>query len=133
MALPCPCQHSTGTNKGACKLRVGMGMWVRLIAIVAAALGPAHPTRLNGTDLWQLCTQSPAQCVRYIHAVANLLYRSGCRTPPTDIEAVAITLRYLRAHPDELSNDAVALIHLALGKVADCGRRPLGLWDALGD
>ena len=99
-------------------------------------MAPFAPPRPNPLILrWadDFCTQSPAQCVRYIHAVANLLYRSDCRTPPTDIEAVAITLRYLRAHPDELSNDAVALIHLALGKVADCGRRPLGLWDALGD
>ena len=48
MALPCPCQHSTGTNKGACKLGVGMGMWVRLIAIVAAALGQPTPLDLMG-------------------------------------------------------------------------------------
>jgi hypothetical protein len=106
-----------------------MGMCLRLIAIVALCVAPAHATPLRGTDLRDLCSNSPAQCVRYIHAVADLLYRSGCRAPTT-LEAIAPTLRYLRTHPDELSNDAVALIHLALEAAADCGRRPL-LWHAL--
>jgi hypothetical protein len=48
------------------------------------------------------------------------------------MEAMSITLRYLRAHPDELGNDAITLVRLALEDAADCGRRPLGLWNALG-
>jgi hypothetical protein len=42
-------------------------------------------------------------------------------------------LHYMKEHPDELGNDAVSLVHLALEEAFDCKRRPLGLWDALGD
>ena len=111
--------------------------WVaKSVAKPRAALcaEPAHATttRLNGTDLRQLCSNSPGQCLGYIRAVADLLHRSGCHTP-TDLEAVAITIRYLRDNPDELDNDAVSLIRLALEKAAGCGWRPLGKWEALGD
>jgi hypothetical protein len=47
------------------------------------------------------------------------------------VEAVAITIHYLREHPEDLGNDAVTVISLALEQAADCSRRPLGLWDAL--
>jgi Rap1a immunity proteins len=105
-------------------------MW-RLIAItVAFAVTGAHATpRLNGNDLRQLCSQSPARCLGYIQAVADLLHQSGC-PGRTEVEAVATVLHYLRTHQDELSNNATSLIYLALA--GDCAQRPLGDWNALG-
>jgi hypothetical protein len=50
---------------------------------------------------------------------------------PGEAEAVAKVLRYLRKHPDELGNDAIALVGIALE--GDCIGRPLGLWDKLAE
>ena len=90
-----------------------MCRWPTAIALCAALCAtPAHATtaRLNGTDL---------------------LAQSGCPSP-TEVEAIATVLHYMKSHPDELGNDAVSLVHLALEEAFDCKRRPLGLWDALG-
>jgi hypothetical protein len=58
------------------------------------------------------------RAARPVRAVADLFAQSGCPSG-TDIEAVSVVLRYLRAtDPLDLSNDAVALIRLALEKAA---------------
>jgi hypothetical protein len=72
--------------------------WLTAIAIAFAGLwaAPANAGGLTGNELRQLCTQSPAECLGYVRAVADLLAQSGCGS---EVEAFAITLYYLRQHP----------------------------------
>ena len=103
------------------------------IAIAALCAAPSGTSaRVSGTDLRQLCSASPQECLGYVRAVADLVAQSGCPSR-TEVEAIATVLHYMKEHPDELGNDAVSLVHLALEEAFDCKRRPLGLWDALGD
>jgi hypothetical protein len=118
------------------------------IAIAIAGLWAAPANAITGKDLRQLCTRSPAQCLQIVSVVADLLRQSSMdrlttsqhrggpsvqiNCPiPGEAEAVAKVLRYLRQHPNDLGDDAIALIRIALE--GDCVGRPLGLWDKLAD
>jgi hypothetical protein len=96
--------------------------WLTAIAFgLWAATAYAQPV-LTGDDLRQLCTTDPRECASYIATVAELLRPSTCRSYATaEIDAVAVTLRYLDGNADLRNFDAVLVIRAAMEEAAGCG------------
>jgi hypothetical protein len=102
-----------------------MRLWLTAIAFAWAATAYSQPAALmTGNDLRQLCATNPQECRSYIATVAELLHPSDCRAYATaDIDAVAVTLSYLRDGGDLGDFDAVLIIKAAIEEAAGCAGR----------
>jgi hypothetical protein len=66
----------------------------------------------------------PQECRSYVATVAELLHPSDCRAyTKAEIDAVAITLSYLRDGGDLGDFDAVLVINAAIEEAAGCAGR----------
>ena len=96
-----------------------------------AAPAPAIPTRVTAKMLSDLCAQDRGACLGYIigstDSWASAMAAAGrpqviCIPPGASNDQITqMTVRYIRAHPEEAGSNAAVVVFAALKSTFPCG------------